>query len=76
MGEHDLDTEKDCEEIDEDNFSCAEPVQNILVEKIITHQEYNKGEGTLHENDIALLRLASPAIRKGKFAKIYKYKLF
>lgn len=70
MGEHNLTVDPDCVELEE-NKSCASPVQNIPVEKVIVHSSFN--EGSTYSNDIALVRLASPAIQKGNF-KIIKIK--
>ncbi|XP_063880605.1 CLIP domain-containing serine protease HP8-like [Scylla paramamosain] len=54
LGEHTLNTAVDCEK-----GLCAPPPQNIPVEQIITHPEY---ESPCKEcNDIALLRLSRPA---------------
>ncbi|XP_030384446.1 serine protease grass-like [Scaptodrosophila lebanonensis] len=51
LGEHNLSTEKDCEDDDKPE-SCAPAVQDIEIEKIIVHEAYKN-----KYNDIALLRL-------------------
>lgn len=65
LGEHRISTETDCisEECvgstSDDCFGdCRDPVQDILIEERIRHKDYDK---TLKINDIALLRLKSPA---------------
>jgi len=50
LGEHDLNTEKDCEE-----GRCADPVQNFGIEKVIAHEDY--GKPVEFQNDIALIKL-------------------
>ncbi|XP_055614372.1 serine protease grass-like [Uranotaenia lowii] len=50
LGEHNKETEPDC--VDSDD--CAGPVQDVPVEKIIIHPEYNKPK---YRNDIGLIRL-------------------
>lgn len=54
MGEWDLNTNPDC-----DVDACADPVQDIGVEQIISHPNYNPSES--EENDIAIIRLKKPA---------------
>ena len=68
MGEHDLENLKDCEEVDENDIDCADPVQDIMVEKIITHPKY---DSINYFNDIALLRLATAAVPKCKLIKMF-----
>lgn len=48
LGEHNLDTVDDCEEY------CMDPVQDYIVEKAISHEEFD-----IHrlKNDIGLVRL-------------------
>lgn len=52
LGEYDTSTNEDC--VDGD---CADPVQTIPIEDIITHPEYNPKTS---RHDIALIRLANP----------------
>ena len=59
---------KDCEEIEENERDCADPVQDILVEKIITHPEYDTIN---YFNDIALIRLATAAVPKCKLVEMF-----
>ncbi|KAG5673158.1 hypothetical protein PVAND_003226 [Polypedilum vanderplanki] len=54
LGEHKISTIRDCDEFN----SCADPVQDIKIERIIKHTKY-KAANKL--NDIALLKLVSPA---------------
>lgn len=61
LGEWNLDTNPDC-----DSHDCADPVQDIPIAEIIRHPNYNLN-GQEH-NDIALLRLARPAML-GYFVK-------
>ncbi|PSN45981.1 Melanization protease 1 [Blattella germanica] len=48
LGEHNLDTEKDCDEF------CTDPIQDYDVEKVIPHENFDAHK---LKNDIALLRL-------------------
>lgn len=58
LGEYNINTDPDCDP--QHRSDCADPVQNIPIEREIPHEGYNLQ--TLR-NDIALLRLA----RKAKF---------
>lgn len=51
LGEHNKNTEIDCEGQDGD---CAGPVEDIKIEKLIIHPQYNKPK---FSNDIGLIRL-------------------
>lgn len=51
LGDHNTETEKDCNE----DF-CADPVQNFGFERLIVHELYEKNGKTQH-NDIGLIRL-------------------
>lgn len=53
LGEWNLDTNPDC-----DSHDCADPVQDITIDEITRHPDYNLN-GNEH-NDIALLRLTHP----------------
>lgn len=55
-GEQNLDTEIDCEE-DLGSKICAPPVQDMEVEEIISHPNFNPNT---YRDDIALIRLARP----------------
>lgn len=57
LGEHNISTERDCQEID-----CADPVVNIPIAEVIVHENYI---ASAHHDDIALIRLARPV----KFTK-------
>lgn len=60
LGEYDLNTEIDCQVFDETDINgkvCNPPAQDIPVEKLIPHPEYNIPK---YANDIALIRLAHP----------------
>ncbi|KAJ8960286.1 hypothetical protein NQ318_004011 [Aromia moschata] len=50
VGEYDTSSEKDCED-----DTCNPPVQDLIIEKIIPHPQYNT---TFYANDIALLRVS------------------
>lgn len=53
LGEHQLDTDPDCENLY--NFQeCADPMVNVPVESIIVHPQYNPNDQT---NNIAIIRL-------------------
>lgn len=55
LGEHDFNTEIDCETLDGE-VSCADPVQDIEIEEIFPHRKFR------HQyDDIALIRLSRPA---------------
>uniref|UniRef100_A0A1Q3EXL5 Putative serine protease easter n=1 Tax=Culex tarsalis TaxID=7177 RepID=A0A1Q3EXL5_CULTA len=55
LGEHDLGSDQDCEE--EGPFKlCADPQQDIQIEKTIVHEDFNATQKS-HWNDIALIRL-------------------
>lgn len=54
LGEHKLSTEQDCDA----NNKCSAPVQDILIEKATKHEKYSNAKKI---NDIAILRLATPA---------------
>ncbi|KFB52513.1 AGAP009220-PA-like protein [Anopheles sinensis] len=56
LGELDLNQTIDCEP--QSDFCAAEP-QDIAIERVIIHEEYNSRRKV---NDIALLRLAKPAL--------------
>lgn len=51
LGEHDLDTTKDCE-----FGECAAPPITVGIERIIVHENYNPRHKE-HTDDIALIRL-------------------
>ncbi|XP_044263813.1 melanization protease 1-like isoform X2 [Tribolium madens] len=55
VGEHDIRTVTDCEINKHNERFCAPPFQDLQIEKIIPHPQFNKKFLT---NDIALLRVA------------------
>jgi secreted trypsin-like serine protease len=58
LGEWNFDTEIDCDKSDDGDEDCVNvPVQDIPIEAIIPHPEYNIEEKSV-KNDIALIRLA------------------
>lgn len=57
VGETDLSKEIDCNTSD-DAEDCAEPYQDIPVDKFIKHEQYSASR---KNNDIALIKLAKPA---------------
>lgn len=55
LGEHDFNTDIDCETLDGE-VSCADPVQDIEIEEVFPHKKFR------HQyDDIALIRLSRPA---------------
>ncbi|EAT33588.1 AAEL014140-PA [Aedes aegypti] len=59
LGETDLSTPIDCIKYIDGEEECAEPPQDILAEKFIKHPKYSPSQ---KKNDIALIKLASPAL--------------
>ncbi|XP_045470280.1 serine protease grass-like [Harmonia axyridis] len=55
VGEHDLRTKRDCETV-KNRTTCAPPVQDVAIDRLIIHPEYNT---SLYSNDIGLIRLAT-----------------
>lgn len=55
LGEHDLSTEVDCKKKAK---KCQDPVQDIEIESVFQYPRYSR---TAAINDIALLRLKTPA---------------
>ena len=62
LGEHDRNTKEDCYMFDTERI-CADPVQDIDVEKIIPHAAFDRLKH--NKNDIGLIRLARAAEIKG-----------
>lgn len=60
LGEHDLSSDQDCEQ-DGQYKLCADAHQDLQIEKIIVHEDYN-ATMTKHWNDIALVRLEQDVI--------------
>jgi hypothetical protein len=54
VGEHDIRTTTDCEEEGGEEV-CAPPVQDLTIEKVTFHPEY---DATFHTNDIAVIRVS------------------
>ncbi|KYB26592.1 Transmembrane protease serine 9-like Protein [Tribolium castaneum] len=54
VGEHDIRTNTDCEEFEGEEV-CAPPVQDLSIEKVIFHKQYDI---VTHANDIALVRVS------------------
>lgn len=64
LGEHDRSTDVDCVEVDEKQKICNPPIQDISIEKLIPHQQYNQPR---YANDIGVIRLAeTPDMTKGE----------
>ncbi|RZC43210.1 uncharacterized protein BDFB_002243, partial [Asbolus verrucosus] len=57
IGEHDISTSVDCEITREGEKICSPPHQDLAIEEIIPHPDYNSKAYT---NDIGLLRVATP----------------
>ncbi|CAH1730239.1 unnamed protein product [Chironomus riparius] len=55
LGEHTISKSTDCDTLG----ACADPVQDIKIEKKIKHPDYKRSAG--QKNDIAVLKLVSPA---------------
>lgn len=53
-----MSTPIDCIKYIDGEEECAEPPQDILAEKFIKHPKYSPSQ---KKNDIALIKLASPA---------------
>ena len=54
-----MNTKEDCEQVDlNDTKFCYPPVQDILVQDLLIHPDYNKPK---FANDIGLVMLAKPA---------------
>ncbi|XP_039452924.2 CLIP domain-containing serine protease B4-like [Culex pipiens pallens] len=60
LGEHDLSTDQDCEQDGPDRY-CADAHQDLPIEKIIVHEDYNRTKKN-YLNDIALIRLERDVI--------------
>ncbi|XP_046401602.1 uncharacterized protein LOC124167662 [Ischnura elegans] len=58
LGEHNVETDPDCQEYGEDS-ECADPVQRRRVSEAVCHPKY-KHQRSYLENDIALIRMHSP----------------
>lgn len=58
VGETDLSTPIDCNDAAEGQEDCADPYQDIRVAEFIKHENYSSSN---KKNDIALIKLASPA---------------
>ncbi|KAJ3647659.1 hypothetical protein Zmor_019524 [Zophobas morio] len=54
LGEYDISLEHECD----DHQNCEPPVQDIIIDKVIIHKNYNP---STYINDIALVRLLVPA---------------
>ncbi|XP_064212035.1 uncharacterized protein LOC661559 [Tribolium castaneum] len=55
VGEHNIETQKDCELTTEGDLVCAPPYQDLAIEEIIPHPSYDT---SLHTNDVGLLRVS------------------
>lgn len=55
MGEHNIETEKDCDAVYVTD--CADPPLNLAIEKKIIHPQYDE-DNIDQTHDIALLKLA------------------
>lgn len=63
VGEHDINTDKDCITELDGTKKCNGPVQDVAIEKIISHPEYNT---TVICNDIGMLRVSKMDLSKGE----------
>lgn len=58
LGENDISKKIDCNVYEDEDDDCADPPQEIMVAEFIAHKLYSPSK---KRNDIALIRLASPA---------------
>ncbi|XP_026683805.1 CLIP domain-containing serine protease 2-like [Diaphorina citri] len=65
LGEHNTNTNPDCQVLG-DKVVCAPPVQDILVDKVIQHEEYTNDANM--RNDVALLKLEKTPELNRKFS--------
>lgn len=65
LGEYQTDTDKDCQDIDGDEM-CAPRPQDIPIQQIIKHPQYNKPRLA---NDLVLLKLQNPANTTSQFVR-------
>lgn len=64
LGEYDLSTNPDCRQVDQDLRDCNPPYQDVPIDELIPHADYNMPRYT---NDIALVRLArAPDMTQGE----------
>lgn len=66
MGEYDQRNNIDCEQTESGRNLCAPPLQDMEIEQVIPHEEYDKTKS--RENDIALIRLKKHAALGRKYA--------
>ncbi|CAL8071617.1 unnamed protein product [Orchesella dallaii] len=59
LEEYDQRTTQDCEKVESGSKVCAPPVQDMEIDKIIPHEDYDKRKS--RENDIVLIRLKKHA---------------
>lgn len=67
LGEYDLSKELDCSDYD-DPDSCAQPIQDILVEKYSIPEDFK--DNLIGPNDIALIKLKVPFQKASKYLTI------
>jgi hypothetical protein len=60
LGDENLDKIKRCDDLG----NCPKNIQSISIAKIIAHEDYSSKTG---KNDIALIKLASPANLAGNY---------
>lgn len=63
VGEHDIQSKIDCQTAADGTKKCNGPVQDLAIEKIIPHPEYNT---KIIQNDIGLLRVSKMNLSVGK----------
>lgn len=73
LGEHNIGSAQDCITNVGNTTVCADPVQDIFLEEVIPHPNYNS---TTYSNDIGLLRLILPAQLKGEIIIVKQEKRF
>lgn len=65
LGEYDQRNNVDCERTESGRNMCAPPVQDMEIDQVIAHEEYDKSKS--RENDIALIRLKKHAALGRKY---------
>ncbi|XP_018568472.1 serine protease easter-like [Anoplophora glabripennis] len=67
VGEHNILTKTDCETLEDGSTRCADPVQDLAIEKVIPHPNFNI---SVISNDIALLKVSTMNLSVGRTSSI------